>query len=111
MSPGRTCGTRSGGWTSGAKSYGHLAGRKIDNAGRNKKRRYLARTAFKQRLMFTLDDGESANTGANKDTHTLGQFRTDLQPGLIYRKIRGRDRVIDEVVHLLEIFFIEPAKR
>ena len=59
----------------GAEAHRNLSRRKIDDAGGNKKRRDLARTTFEQRLMFALDDGETADAGSDEDTGAFRNFR------------------------------------
>src|SRR5262245_3394667 len=58
--------------------------------------------------MFALDARESANTGSNKDAGSFCIFGSDHDSRLLHRKIRRSHGVIDEVVHFLEVFLIEP---
>ena len=46
------------------------------------------------------------------NTPTRGaQLRRDLQPGIVHRELRRRDRVLDEDVHLLDVFLLDERQR
>ena len=61
--------------------------------------------------MLAFDNRETADTGTDEHARTFGQLRTDRQAGLLHRALRGSDRVVDERIHLLDVFFLEPAER
>ena len=61
--------------------------------------------------MLALDNRKPTDAGADKDTSALGEVRSDFQTRLLHRKIRGSHGVMDEVVHLFEIFFVTPQQR
>src|SRR5262245_44858012 len=61
--------------------------------------------------MLALDHSKPANTGPDKNSGAFGDFRSDYQTGLLHGKVRRRDSVMDEVVHLLQILLVEPLQR
>src|SRR5207248_8854347 len=97
--------------SSRAKPDGNLAGREINNAGRNKEGRYFARAAFKQRLVLALDDGESPDAGPDEHAGSFGPFGIYDESRLFHSECSRRDRVMDEEVHLLHILLFEPLQR
>src|SRR4029079_11643686 len=85
--------------------------REINDARRDKKWRNLSRTTFEKCLMFTLDDGEPANAGTDKHSGSLSDLGSDRQPRLLHRIVRRGNGVMDEKVHLLDVFLFKPAER
>ena len=61
--------------------------------------------------MFSLDDRESADAGSDKNAGAFRQFRSDGESGLLHREVRRSHRVVDEGVHFLEVFLLEPSER
>ena len=106
----RRCGARRAGRqirTLGAETYRHLAGREIDDGGRDEERRDLARPAVEQGFVLPFDRAEAADTGPDEDAHIEGVLRRDAQPGVIHRELRRRNRVLDEEVHLLDVLLLD----
>ncbi len=95
----------------GAEPHGNMAGRKIDDGGRNKKRRNLARSAFEQCGVFAFDNVEPADAGPDVHAHALVVFWRDLQARHLERFIRGGNRQVDEASHLLDFFFFDEVQR
>jgi hypothetical protein len=61
--------------------------------------------------MLAFDDGKPADAGADKNSGPFRNIRRNGQIGLLHRKLRGGYRVMNEEVHLLEVFLLEPPKR
>lgn len=61
--------------------------------------------------MFAFDDRESADARADEHACSLRQLRSDRQTRLFHGSFRGSNRVMDEQVHLLDVFFIEKLER
>ena len=61
--------------------------------------------------MLALDNRESADSRSNKDSRPLGQFGRNHQAGLLHRVIGRCDGVMDEGIHLLDVFLFEPLQR
>src|ERR1051326_5273655 len=61
--------------------------------------------------MFTFDDSKSADTGTDEYACTLRQIPVNRQVRLFHRTFGGGNRVMDERVHFLDVFFLEPAER
>src|SRR5579862_7015082 len=61
--------------------------------------------------MFAFNNGESADARADEDACTLRQLRADRQACLLHRTFGGSHRVVDEQIHLLDVFFLEPVER
>src|SRR5215472_17145254 len=60
--------------------------------------------------MLAFDDRKSSNAGANKDARTFGQLGTDRQSRLFHCTVGSGYGVVNERVHLLDVFFLEPAE-
>src|SRR5204862_4092441 len=87
-----------------------VAGSKIDDGGRNKERRNLARAALDQLPVLALDDVENADAGRNVNADFI-QVRIFLLPvRRLHGKVRGGQRYLDEAAHLLEFFFFDPPE-
>ena len=41
----------------------------------------------------------------------VAMLRRDRQPGVVHRELRRRDRVLDEDVHLLDVFLLDELQR
>ena len=95
----------------GAAPNGYIAGSQVDDRGRNKKRRDAPRTVLQQGLVFALDHLEPADPAADVHPHLLGDFRGDLQAGILQGEIRRRDGELDEAPHLLDFFFLDVCGR
>src|SRR5690348_14385374 len=108
MSTGRAGGTRRGVGSFGAEANRHLARCQIDDAGRNKEWRDLARSAFKQSLVLPLYNSKSADPGTDEASRPLADFGSNGECRLLHRKVGSGDGVVDEVIHLLEVLLVEP---
>ena len=95
----------------GAEAHGDLAGGKVDDRGRNKERRNLARAAFEQSGVFAFDNVESADAGTDVDAYALVVLRSDFQSRHLHRFIRCSDGEVDEARHLLDFFFLDIVQR
>ena len=61
--------------------------------------------------MLAFNNRKSADTRTYEYTCTLCQLRTNCQSRLFHRTLGGGNRIVDEGVHLLDVFFVEPAER
>ncbi len=91
----------------GPVANGHLAGGQVDDGGRNEKRRDLARAALEERAVLALDRGEPADAGRDEDACARRFLRRDGQPRIVDGALRCGNRVLDEDVHLLDVFFLD----
>src|SRR5689334_20118973 len=83
----------------------------VNDGGRNKKRRYLARPTIHQVGMLAFDDVKPAYTRSDMDAYAGGILRRDLQAGHLDRLIRRRQRQVDKATHLLDFFFFDEIQR
>ena len=95
----------------GAEPDRHLAGGQVDDRRRDEERRDLARAALEQRLVLALDGREPADARRDEDADARRVLRRHLQPRVVHRELRRRDRVLDEDVHLLDIFLLDELQR
>ena len=58
--------------------------------------------------MELLDAADAAHPDPDDHPDPVGIGGRDLQPGLIHRHLRGRDGVLDERVHLLDLAPLDP---
>src|SRR6266566_8876408 len=87
-----------------------MSGSEIDDGGRNKERRNLARTALHQFPVFALDDVKPADAGRNVNADFV-EVRVFFLPACrLHGKIRGGQRHLDEAAHLLQFFFLDPLE-
>src|SRR4029077_18862290 len=77
----------------------------------DEKRRDLPRTALDERQVLALDRGESPDPRRNEDTDTRRLLRRERQRRIVHGELRGRDRVLDEDVHLLDILLLDVRER
>jgi len=61
--------------------------------------------------MFVLDRLEPADTGSNEDPDVVGNIGSDVQTRMAHRKVGGRNRVLNEDVHLLDVLPIDELQR
>src|SRR5438270_13739649 len=100
----RTCSARRGVGTFGSKSNRNLTCGKIDDARWNKEWRDFTGTTFEKRLMLTFNNCKSPDTRTYEYAGTLCQLRTNRQGCLFHRTLGGGNRVVDEGIHLLDVF-------
>ena len=110
MCSGRARRARCRVWASGSEPDRNLARRKIDDAGGDKEWRYFPRPALEKCLMLAFDDRKSADAGTDEYACALCQLGANGQTRLFHRAICGSDRVMDERVHFLNIFLVEPSE-
>ena len=99
--------------------FGPLAPNRIDTcpdarlmiADGMKNGEILPRTAVEQRLVLALDGRESADAGSEEDADVGGVGRRDPQARVVHGELRGRDGVLDEDVHLLDVFLLDELQR
>src|SRR5258706_476442 len=75
--------------------------------GGKKERRYRAGAPRERRFVLALDGGDPADAGRDEHTDARRERRGHLQPRIVDRVLRRGDRVLDEDVHLLDIFFLD----
>src|SRR5438045_430625 len=56
------------------------------------------------------DGGNPADAAADVDAHHLAVVGADLEPGVGQGEVGGRHRELDEAVHLLDVFLLDPAQ-
>src|SRR4029079_2241118 len=61
-------------------------------------------------LRCALVDVTPADSRTNETSRPLGHFRPNGECRLLHGKIGGGDGVVDEVIHLLEVLFVEPLQ-
>ena len=95
----------------GAEPDRDLAGGEVDDGRGNEERRDLARAALEQRLVLALDRGEPADARRDEDADRRRVLGRDRQPRVVHRELRRRDGVLDEDVHLLDVFLVDELQR
>ena len=60
--------------------------------------------------MFALDDRKSADTGTDEYAGALRQLGPDSQTRLFHCTFRRCNGIVDERIHLLDVFFLEPSE-
>src|SRR5436309_2113531 len=94
-----------------AVADGDLPGGEVDDRRRDEKRRDLARPTLEQRLVLAFDGGEPADAGRDEHAGARAELGRDHEPRIVHRKLRRRDRVLDEDVHLLDVFPVDELQR
>src|SRR5262245_28259610 len=61
--------------------------------------------------MFALDGGESADPRGDEHADRVSVGGRDLEPGIVDRKLRGRERVLDEDVDFLDVLLPHEVQR
>ena len=61
--------------------------------------------------MLPLDHFESADAAADVHADVLGDIRRDLEAGAFHRELGRGDGELDKARHLLDLFFLDPARR
>src|SRR5437867_5701990 len=61
--------------------------------------------------MFSLDNGESADSGSDKYAGPFGELRPNGESRLLHGEVRCRNRVVDEGIHLLDVLLLKPVQR
>src|SRR5690606_6708403 len=95
----------------GAEPDGDLPRGEVDDGGGDEERRDAAGTAVEQRAVLALDRREPADAGGDVDAHPIRVGGRDLQAAVVHRELRRRDGVLDEDVHLLDIFLLDELQR
>src|ERR1019366_6851133 len=88
-----------------------LSGGEVDDAGGNKERRDLSRSAFHQRGVLALDDVKAAYARADVDADVLRVFRRHLEARHVDGLGGGGQREVNEAAHLLQFFFLDEVER
>jgi hypothetical protein len=109
-------GSRTGGGGGGigpasAVANGDDAGSKINDGGRNEKRRDAAGAALEKLAMLALDDVESADSGSDVDAGSVGGFRDDFEMGHAHGEIGAGHGQLNEPAHFFQLFFGDPEER
>ena len=95
----------------GAEADRHLSCREVDDGCGNEERRDLPRPSGEERLVLALDAGEPADAGAHEHADVRGVRLGNRQLRVIHRELRGRNRVLDEDVHLLDVLLLDELQR
>ena len=90
---------------------GDLARCEVDDGRRDEERRDTPRAAFEKFLVFALDGLESADAGGNVDADAIGPLTRHLESRIVDGELRGGERVLDEDVHLLDVFLVDELQR
>ena len=61
--------------------------------------------------MLAFDRAEPSDTRRNDDTHPGCSLRSHNQGSVSASKLRSRDRILDEDVHLLDVFLGNELQR
>jgi hypothetical protein len=61
--------------------------------------------------VFALDGLEPADARCDIDADAIGQLAGHLEPRVVDGELRGRQRVLDEDVHLLDVFLVDELQR
>src|SRR6266478_5601887 len=93
-----------------AIANGNMPRCEVDDRGRNKERRNLARPALHQFPVLALDDVEPADSRGNVNTHFIQVRISRLPIGRLDREIRSGQRHLNEAAHLLQFFFLDPLE-
>ena len=89
----------------------NLPGRHVHDGRGNEEGRNLARAALQQVGVLALDNLESADPGADKHAHPLGNLRCDLEARLRHCLLRCRKGKVDEAPHLARFFLVHEIQR
>src|SRR5689334_3376569 len=66
---------------------------------------------MEKRLVLALDRDEPADARPDVDADVGGVLRRDRQLRIVHRELRGRDRILDEEVHLLDVLLLDERQR
>src|SRR5262245_4110755 len=83
----------------------------IDDGCGNEKGRDAARSALDEFEVLALDRAEPADPGRNEDADLVGDVFGDFQARVLDGKVRGRQRELNEDVHLLDVFLFDEVQR
>ena len=61
--------------------------------------------------MFAFDNREAADSGTDEDAGPFRQFGSDRQAGLLHREVGCCDGIMNERIHLPEVFLFESLQR
>src|SRR4029077_12761363 len=75
----------------------------------NKKWGDVTQARVDENLVVLLDRAQPADTNTNQHADIIGVLFGDLEPRLAHRLLGGRDRVLDEGVHLFDVAFFDPV--
>ena len=100
-----------GGEVGAARSVANrdLTGRKIAYQLGNEKWRDVTQPGVHEDLVVLLDGAQAADTDADQHADVIGIVFGDLEPRLAHRLLGGRDRVLDEGVHLFDVALFDPV--
>ena len=107
----RAGGARRGVGPLGAEADRNLPRREVDDGRRNEERRDAPRAAVEIRLVLALDRAEPADAGRDEHADTRRVRGRDLQARVVHGELRCRNGVLDEDVHLLDIFLLDELQR
>ncbi len=88
-----------------------MTGGQIGNQHGNKERRDSTRSLFEKDLMILLKGGQPSQSCADNDTDTVRIFRSDLEPGILDGFLGGPHGILNEEIHLLDLFLIDITLR
>ena len=83
----------------------------VDDRARHEERRDLALAAFVIRDRGLLDRSDAADAGADRDADAFFVVLVRLQAGIAQRLDRRGDAVVDERIHLLDVFRRDVLRR
>src|SRR5574341_424208 len=95
----------------GAILHGYVARGQVDYERGDEERGNFLVSAVLEREMVFLDCGQSAETGADQNTDSLGILLGHRETGILHCKLSSRQRILDEEVHLFNFFFIDEILR
>ena len=103
---------RAGGHGAGVRALGaetdrDLAGDEIDDDHRDEERRDPAGATRSVHLVVLFDRLESADSRADVHADAVRLARAEREPGVVHRHLGRRQRVVDERVHLLDLFGVD----
>src|ERR1019366_8810623 len=94
-----------------AEADGDVAGGEIDDGAGDEEGRDLAWTTGQHGRVFSLDDVEPADAGADMDSESVAVRLVDLEAGVVHGLLGGSDGKVDKAAHLAGLFFVNEDKR
>ncbi len=88
-----------------------LPGGQVDENHRNEEGRYLTRPSLHQLGVVVLDSADSPDSRSDIDPDPFAGAIVDLEGGILHRHLGCRNGVMDEGVHLLDFFLVDPLPR
>src|SRR5437773_6526760 len=89
---------------------GNLPRRKIDDGGRNKEGGNFPRATLNELPVLALNDVKSPDAGGNVNAYFVEIRIFPFPVRGLHRKVRARQRDLDEPRHFFEFFFLDPLK-